>query len=150
MKSELEKICAKRGLRMTGPRRVIMDTLAEASDHPDVEQLHKRVQKRDPKIGMATVYRTVKMLEECGAVCRHEFGDGRARYENAAGVHHDHLIDLENGKVIEFSSPEIEKIQKAIAEKLGYVLVGHRLELFCEPKKNAPKSKNRTKPRSLR
>lgn len=118
---------------MTEQRRVIARVLASSSDHPDVEMLYQRSVAIDPKISIATVYRTVKLFEEAGITQRHDFGDGRARYEEADGEHHDHLIDLKTGKVIEFTNLEIEKIQKEIARKLGYKLVDHRLELFAVP-----------------
>lgn len=115
---------------MTGQRRVIAEVLAGADDHPDVEQLHRRAVKIDPKISIATVYRTVRLLEEVGILNRHDFGDGRARYEESGEDHHDHLIDTKTGRVIEFQSDEIEALQEKIAEQLGYRLIGHRLELF--------------------
>lgn len=118
---------------MTEQRRVIARVLASSSDHPDVEMLYQRAVAVDPHISIATVYRTVKLFEEAGITQRHDFGDGRARYEEADGEHHDHLIDLKTGKVIEFTNLEIEKIQKEIARKLGYKLVDHRLELFAVP-----------------
>lgn len=133
--SEIEKKCIEAGLKMTAARIVIFDVLSASSDHPNVEQLHKRVQKRDPKISVATVYRTVRLLEEKGIVTKLEFGDGRARYEEIREDHHDHLIDIKHGKIIEFNDPEIEQLQEAIARKLGYKLVGHKLELYCTPLK---------------
>ena len=129
-KIDIEALAAQKGLRITEPRRVIARVLSEAEDHPDVEQLHRRVTQVDPTISMATVYRTVRLLEEAGVLERHEFGDGRSRYELAPEAHHDHLIDIETGKVIEFVDPEIEQLQRQIAEKLGYRLVDHRLELY--------------------
>lgn len=128
--SSIEKKCAEKGLRMTGQRRVIARALSESDDHPDVEMLYQRAVAIDPHISIATVYRTVKLFEEAGITQRHDFGDGRARYEEAAREHHDHLIDLKTGKVIEFSNDEIERLQKEIARKLGYRLVDHRLELY--------------------
>ncbi|MDX2074753.1 MAG: Fur family transcriptional regulator [Alphaproteobacteria bacterium] len=133
MPSSIENKCLEKGLKMTGQRRVIAQVLAESSDHPDVELLYSRAVAIDPNISIATVYRTVKLFEEAGITQRHDFGDGRARYEEADGDHHDHLIDLKSGKVIEFVNVEIEKIQKEIARKLGYKLVDHRLELFAVP-----------------
>jgi Fur family ferric uptake transcriptional regulator len=130
MPKPIEKLFAERGLRMTGQRRVIVDVLADAEDHPDVEQLHRRAIEIDPKISIATVYRTVRLLEEVGILDRHDFGDGRARYEEAGEEHHDHLIDAASGKVIEFQSDEIEALQEKIAARLGYRLIGHRLELY--------------------
>ncbi len=135
MPSRLEKKCADNGLKMTGQRRIIARVLSESADHPDVEMLHQRAHKLDPKISIATVYRTVRLFEESGIIEKHDFGDGRARYEEMSEEHHDHLIDLKNGKVIEFSNEEIEKLQRMVAEKLGYRLVDHRLELYCLPLK---------------
>jgi len=124
---------------MTGQRRVIARVLSESHDHPDVELLHHRAVAVDPHISIATVYRTVKLFEEAGITQRHDFGDGRARYEEASDEHHDHLIDLKTGKVIEFTSQEIEKLQMEVAKKLGYKLVDHRLELFAVPLKVSDK-----------
>ncbi len=129
-KTILEK-CESRGLRMTGQRRVIATVLETAHrDHPDVEALHARATEIDPGISIATVYRTVKLFEEAGILLRNEFADGRARYEKADRDHHDHLIDMTTGEVIEFCDPEIERLQERIAEKLGYELRDHRLELY--------------------
>mgnify|MGYP006273491775 CR=1 FL=1 len=122
--------CAARGLRMTDQRRTIAGVLSDSDDHPDVEELHRRSAERDPNISLATVYRTVKLLEEQGILERVDFGDGRARYEDADRAHHDHLIDLATGEVIEFVDREIEALQRKVAERLGYQLVGHRLELY--------------------
>lgn len=122
--------CEARGLRMTGQRRTIATVLEQSDDHPDVEELHARASRIDPGISIATVYRTVKLFEEAGILERLEFGDGRARYEDADRDHHDHLIDLVTGEVIEFVDPEIEALQERIAAKLGYELRGHRLELY--------------------
>ena len=127
---DLEQLCAERGLRITEQRRVIARVLSESDDHPDVEQLHRRSAEIDPKISIATVYRTVRLFEEAGILDRHDFGDGRARYEAAPEAHHDHLIDVETGKVIEFVDPELEALQRQIAAKLGYRLVDHRMELY--------------------
>ena len=127
---DLEALCTERGLRITEQRRVIARVLSEAEDHPDVEALHARAAAIDPKISIATVYRTVRLFEEAGILDRHDFGDGRARYEAAPEAHHDHLIDVETGKVVEFVDPELEALQKVIAEKLGYRLVDHRMELY--------------------
>jgi Fur family ferric uptake transcriptional regulator len=127
---DIEALCAEKGLRITEQRRVIAQVLSEAEDHPDVEALHARASAIDTGISIATVYRTVRLFEEAGILERHEFGDGRARYEAAAEAHHDHLIDVETGKVIEFVDPEIEALQKQIAEKLGFRLVDHRMELY--------------------
>ena len=129
-KIDLEQLCADKGLRITEQRRVIARVLSESEDHPDVELLHERANKIDSGISIATVYRTVRLFEEAGILDRHDFGDGRARYEAVPEAHHDHLIDVETGKVIEFVDPEIEALQKQIAEKLGYRLVDHRLELY--------------------
>lgn len=131
--SRLEILCAEHGLRMTGQRRVIARVLSEARDHPDVEELHRRAHLVDPHISLSTVYRTVNLLEKKGILERHAFGRGRGRYEAAERDHHDHLIDLMTGRVIEFHSAEIEKLQETIARELGYRLVGHRLELYGEP-----------------
>ncbi|MGV2496883.1 MULTISPECIES: Fur family transcriptional regulator [Pelagerythrobacter] len=127
---DLEQLCADRGLRITEQRRVIARVLSESEDHPDVEQLHHRASAIDPKISIATVYRTVRLFEEAGILDRHDFGDGRARYEAAPEAHHDHLIDVESGNVVEFVDPELEALQKVIAERLGYRLVDHRMELY--------------------
>ena len=127
---DLEQLCADKGLRITEQRRVIAKVLSESDDHPDVEMLHDRANKIDPGISIATVYRTVRLFEEAGILDRHDFGDGRARYEAAPEAHHDHLIDVESGKVVEFVDPELEALQKQIAEKLGYRLVDHRMELY--------------------
>lgn len=131
--SRIEEKCAEKGLKMTGQRRVIAKVLSESHDHPDVELLYQRAVTVDPHISIATVYRTVKLFEEAGITQRHDFGDGRARYEEAGSDHHDHLIDLKTGKVIEFTNEEIERLQETIAKKLGYKLVDHRLELYAVP-----------------
>ena len=125
--------CETQGLRMTDQRRTIAAVLEDADDHPDVEELYNRASAVDPGISLATVYRTVKLLEETGILDKHDFGDGRARYETADGDHHDHLIDMQSGDVIEFVDPEIEVLQEKIAKKLGYQLKGHRLELYGVP-----------------
>lgn len=127
--------CESQGLRLTDQRRTIADVLEQSADHPDVEELHRRAAARDARISLATVYRTVKLFEEAGILEKVEFGDGRARYEDAERDHHDHLIDLTTGAVIEFCDPEIEALQEKIAEKLGYRLKGHRLELYGVPMK---------------
>lgn len=127
---DLEQLCADKGLRITEQRRVIARVLSESDDHPDVELVHQRANEIDPGISIATVYRTVRLFEEAGILDRHDFGDGRARYEAAPEAHHDHLIDVETGKVVEFVDPELEALQKQIAEKLGYRLVDHRMELY--------------------
>lgn len=131
--SRLEKLCQDKGLKMTEQRRVIARVLSDAEDHPDVEQLYRRAAKIDPGISLATVYRTVRLFEEANILERHDFGDGRARYEEAPENHHDHLIDLQTGQVIEFTNEEIEKLQHRVAEQLGYKLIGHRLELYATP-----------------
>ena len=118
---------------MTDQRRVIARVLSEATDHPDVEEVHRRAAAIDPRISIATVYRTVRLFEEAAIIDRHDFGDGRARYEETAEEHHDHLIDVQSGKVFEFTSAEIEKMQHMIAEQFGFKLVGHRLELYGVP-----------------
>lgn len=130
--------CEAKGLRMTGQRRVIASVLQDSHDHPDVEELYRRASAHDPRISIATVYRTVKLFEESGILDKLEFGDGRARYEDAEREHHDHLIDLHSGEVIEFVDEEIEALQERMAAKLGYELRGHKLELFGVPAK--PKS----------
>ena len=127
---DIEALCAERGLRITDQRRVIARVLSEAEDHPDVEKLHQRAVAIDPRNSIATVYRPVRLFEEAGILDRHDFGDGRARYEAAPEAHHDHLIDVESGNVIEFVDPELEALQRQIAERLGYRLVDHRMELY--------------------
>lgn len=127
---DIEALCAERGLRITEQRRVIAKVLSESTDHPDVEKLHERATAIDPGISIATVYRTVRLFEEAGILDRHDFGDGRARYEAAPEAHHDHMIDVESGQVIEFVDPELESLQRQIAERLGFRLVDHRMELF--------------------
>lgn len=129
-KIDLEQLCADKGLRITEQRRVIAKVLSESDDHPDVELVHQRASAIDAGISIATVYRTVRLFEEAGILDRHDFGDGRARYEAAPEAHHDHLIDVETGKVVEFVDPELEALQRQIAEKLGYRLVDHRMELY--------------------
>lgn len=134
--TRIERLCAEQGMRMTGQRRVIARVLSEADDHPDVEEVHRRAHAQDERISLSTVYRTVRRLEEAGILERHDFGDGRARYEPAHHVHHDHLIDVKTGQVIEFRNEQIERLQERVAEELGYRLTGHRLELFGTPLKN--------------
>ena len=133
MTSRLEQRCLEKGMKMTEQRRVIARVLSESDDHPDVEGLYRRATKVDAHISIATVYRTVRLFEEAGILERHDFGDGRARYEEMPDEHHDHLIDIQSGKVIEFYSEEIEKLQTEIASGLGYRLVGHRHELLGVP-----------------
>lgn len=132
-KIDLEALCAEKGLRITEQRRVIARVLSEAEDHPDVEEVHARSSAIDPGISIATVYRTVRLFEEAGILERHDFGDGRSRYEAAPETHHDHLIDVETGRVIEFVDEEVEALQQRIAEKLGFRLVDHRMELYGVP-----------------
>jgi len=130
MVDRLEKLCVEKGLKMTEQRRVIARVLSESTDHPDVEMVYQRAIERDPRISIATVYRTVKLFEEASILERHDFGDGRARYEERPEEHHDHLIDVKTGEVVEFSNAEIERLQAEVARTLGYRLVDHRLELF--------------------
>jgi Fur family ferric uptake transcriptional regulator len=139
--STLEEACQAKGLRMTEQRRTIARVLEAATDHPDVEELYRRAVAVDPHISIATVYRTVKLFEDAGIITRHDFGEGRARYETAPDEHHDHLIDLRTGQVIEFRDEEIERLQQAMAERLGYRLVDHRLELYGIPLKPPPAKK---------
>jgi Fur family ferric uptake transcriptional regulator len=130
MPSRIEQLCLDKGLKMTEQRRVIARVLSESDDHPDVELLYQRASTIDPNISIATVYRTVRLFEEANILDRHEFGDGRARYEDAAKAHHDHLIDLKSGRIIEFRDEEIEALQSKVASQLGFRLVDHRLELY--------------------
>lgn len=129
----IEKRCVEKGMRMTDQRRVVARVLSQASDHPDVEELYNRAAAVDPHISLATVYRTVRLFEEAGVVERHDFGDGRSRYEQAGDDHHDHLINIKTGEVVEFFDEEIEHMKEALAKKLGYKLVGHKLELYAVP-----------------
>ncbi|MEO0878157.1 MAG: Fur family transcriptional regulator [Pseudomonadota bacterium] len=129
----LEKLCVEKGMRMTDQRRVIAQVLSTADDHPDVEEIHRRAAAIDARISIATVYRTMRLFEDAGVVERHDFQDGRSRYEEASDDHHDHLIDLRSGEVIEFVNEEIERLQHRIAEQHGYKLVAHRLELYGVP-----------------
>jgi len=133
MVSRIEQRCMDKNMKMTDQRRVIARVLSESADHPDVEEVYRRATGIDPHISIATVYRTVRLFEEADILERHDFGDGRARYEEAAGDHHDHLIDMQSGNVIEFTSTEIEALQREIARRYGYRLVGHRLELYGVP-----------------
>lgn len=128
--SRLEQVCIDRGMKMTGQRRVIARVLSEADDHPDVEELYRRSMEADPKISIATVYRTVRLFEEAGLLDRLDFGDGRARYEETSEDHHDHLIDMNSGNIIEFHDAEVEQLQIKIAERYGFELIGHRMELY--------------------
>jgi Fur family ferric uptake transcriptional regulator len=129
----IETACREKGMRVTGQRRIIAEVVAELRDHPDVNELHRRVAEIDERISLSTVYRTLKRFEELGILERHEFREGRARYESTPTVHHDHLIDLTTGRILEFQFEDIERLQNEIARKLGYHLVGHRLELYVEP-----------------
>jgi Fur family ferric uptake transcriptional regulator len=138
-KSSIEDLCVAKGMRMTEQRRVIARVVAAADDHPDVEELYRRASAVDANISISTVYRTVRLFEDAGIIERHDFRDGRSRYEPAPEEHHDHLIDLRSGRVIEFRSEEIEEMQRLIAERLGYRLVDHRLELYAVPLGDAKK-----------
>jgi Fur family ferric uptake transcriptional regulator len=129
----IERLCSEKGLKMTGQRRVIARVLSESEDHPDVELLYHRATAIDSKISIATVYRTVRLFEEASILDRHDFGDGRSRYEKSSAQHHDHLIDIESGEVIEFTNDEIEALQREVARRLGYELVNHKLELYAVP-----------------
>jgi Fur family ferric uptake transcriptional regulator len=137
----IEKLCTEKGLKMTAQRRVIARVLSEATDHPDVEELYRRASEIDKAISIATVYRTVRLFEEANILERHDFRDGRSRYEEATEIHHDHLIDIDTGDVIEFQNEEIERLQREVAKKLGYELVDHRLELYCTSAKRKKKGK---------
>jgi len=130
MPDRLEKLCIEKGLKMTDQRRVIARVLSESTDHPDVELVYQRAVEQDSRISIATVYRTVKLFEEASILERHDFGDGRARYEERPDEHHDHLIDVKTGEVVEFTNEEIERLQKEVAKALGYRLVDHRLERY--------------------
>ena len=136
MSSEIENKCLSQGVRLTEQRKLIAKVMSEANDHPDVDALHKRVSKLDSKISIATVYRTVKLFEEAGIISKHDFKGNKARYEEIPKEHHDHLIDINTGEIIEFVDQDIEKLQKKVAEKLGYNLVDHRLELYGSKNKN--------------
>ncbi len=137
--NDIERKCAEHGLRMTDQRRVIAAVLSSADDHPDADTVYERAAQEDPRISLATVYRTLRLFSEIGIIETHDFGDGRSRYETADSDHHDHLIDLASGEVIEFVDEEIEELQRRIAKKLGYELVDHRLELYGRPLKPAKK-----------
>ena len=136
MSNVVEKKCIEKGVRLTDQRKLIAQVMSESSDHPDVDELHKRVNKIDSKISIATVYRTVKLFEESGILTKHEFKGRKARYEELNEGHHDHLIDIKSGEIIEFVDDEIEKLQKKVAEKYGYKLVDHKLELYGIKKKS--------------
>ena len=131
MSSDIENKCMQKGIRLTDQRRLVAKVMSDSRDHPDVDELHKRVNKLDSKISIATVYRTVKLFEEAGVVAKHDFKGNKARYEQAPHDHHDHLIDINTGEITEFVNEDIEKLQKKVAEKLGYKLVDHRLELYA-------------------
>tara|TARA_Y100000590_G_scaffold52645_1_gene55230 strand:- start:2251 stop:2661 length:411 start_codon:yes stop_codon:yes gene_type:complete len=130
MNSSIEEKCIQNGVRLTDQRKLVAKVMSESKDHPDVDELHKRVSKLDSKISIATVYRTIKLFEETGIVAKHDFKGNKARYEKTSEEHHDHLIDINTGEITEFVNEEIEKLQKQVAEKLGYKLVDHRLELY--------------------
>ena len=136
MKESIEKKCIEKGVKLTDQRRVIAKVMSESSDHPNVDELYKRVNMVDPKISIATVYRTVKLFEESGILAKHDFKGGKARYEELSESHHDHLIDVKTGEIIEFVNEDIETLQKKVAEKYGYDLVDHKLELYGIKKKN--------------
>ena len=136
MTSEIERKCTEKGVRLTEQRKLIAKTMSKSEDHPDVDELHKRVNQLDSKISIATVYRTVKLFEEAGIVSKHDFKGNKARYEQLSENHHDHLIDLKTGEIIEFVDEEIEKLQKKVADKYGYELVDHKLELYGVKKKS--------------
>src|ERR1700743_2561939 len=136
----IEKLCVAKGMRMTEQRRVIARVLSDAHDHPDVEELHRRAHAVDPHISIATVYRTVRLLEESGIISSHDFRDGRSRYEEAPDTHHDHLIDMKSGQVVEVMEEEIERLQALSAQRLGYKVVDHRLELYGVPIEDGDKS----------
>jgi Fur family ferric uptake transcriptional regulator len=131
MSSDIENKCIQKGIRLTDQRKLVAKVMSDSHDHPDVDELHKRVNKLDSKISIATVYRTVKLFEEAGVVAKHDFKGNKARYEQAPHDHHDHLIDINTGEITEFVDEDIEKLQKKVAEKLGYKLVDHRLELYA-------------------
>ena len=130
MNSNIEEKCIKKGVRLTEQRKLVAKVMSDSEDHPDVDELHKRVNRIDSKISIATVYRTVKLFEEAGIIAKHDFKGTKSRYEQTTHEHHDHLIDINTGKIIEFVNDDIEKLQKKVAEKLGYKLVDHRLELY--------------------
>jgi len=139
-KTNIEALCAAKGMRMTEQRRTIARVLAQADDHPDVEELYRRCSAVDERISMSTVYRTVRLFEDAGIIERHDFREGRARYETSTEGHHDHLINLRTGEVIEFQSEEIERLQAEVARRLGYKLMDHRLELYAVPLSDEKKS----------
>jgi Fur family ferric uptake transcriptional regulator len=137
--TRLERLCIDKGMKMTEQRRIIARVLSASEDHPDVEEVYRRASMQDSKISIATVYRTMRLFEDAGIVERHDFGDGRARYEEATDEHHDHIIDVKSGRVIEFQNEEIERLQERVAREHGLRLVGHRLELFGVPLKEDEK-----------
>lgn len=134
MTHSIEQKCIEKGLKMTGQRKLIAKIIAESKDHPDTEEVYKRVSVIDNSVGIATVYRTIRLFEENGIVEKHDFGDGRARYEEATDDHHDHIINIKSGEIVEFFDKEIEELQEKIANKMGYKLVGHKMELYVVPK----------------
>ncbi len=134
--SPIEQACIDKGMKMTEQRRVIAQVLSEALDHPDVEAVHHRASALDPRISIATVYRTVRLFDEANIITRHDFGDGRSRYEQRAEDHHDHIINIRTGEVLEFHNEEIEALQRELADNMGLELVGHRMDLFCVPKES--------------
>jgi len=136
MKDSIEQKCLEKGVKLTDQRKIIAKVMSESDDHPDVDELYQRVSKIDSKISIATVYRTVKLFEEFGILAKHEFKGGKARYEELNESHHDHLIDIKTGEIVEFVDDEIEKLQKKVAEKYGYELVDHKLELYGVKKKS--------------
>ena len=136
MKETIEKKCISKGVKLTDQRKIIAKVMSESADHPDVDELYNRVSRLDPKISIATVYRTVKLFEEAGILAKHDFKGGKARYEEMSESHHDHLIDIKSGEIIEFVNDEIEVLQKKVAEKYGYDLVDHKLELYGIKKKS--------------
>lgn len=138
--SDIERLCHDKGMRMTDQRRIIARVLSDATDHPDVEEVHRRAAKLDSRISIATVYRTVRLFEEAGILERHDFRDGRSRYELVSEDHHDHLINLETGEVLEFQNEEVERLQEEIAKELGFRLVDHRMELYGVPLSRSKKS----------
>jgi Fur family ferric uptake transcriptional regulator len=144
MTSRLEQLCIERGLKMTEQRRVICRVLSDSSDHPDVEKVYQRAVAADPHISIATVYRTMRLLEEANVIRKHDFGDGRARFEETREEHHDHLIDVNSGEVIEFTNDVIEKLQEEVAKKLGYRLMGHKLELYGVKIKDSAETPNKS------
>ena len=135
MKASIEERCKQKGVKLTDQRRIIAKIMSNSYDHPNVDDLYQRVSKIDSKISIATIYRTVKLFEEAGILTKHDFKGGKARYEELPDSHHDHLIDVQSGEIVEFVNEEIEKLQKAVAEKLGYQLVDHKLELYGVKKK---------------